>query len=442
MSFTSRKTSSLPWTTSEEIALCKAWCDVSVNKVNTLNLKGFWSEVLACFENEMGEKIRRYDAVALKWKQSLRPKIAKFSVVYERVKQRDENGSSDLVVFQNALAKYETQYGQAFTLEPCWRILKNCPVWTELEMPSFNLESVGSSFPRVILIGSISVEVLVAPEVGAAAVASPAGVLELDTHSSSEADPSESSLPPVSIAPMVEEQRCITVIITYYFYSKDPYCSHSTHTIYCSPSTDIISLVDAPPEIHRRRAILIRPGQDIPIGRLYRTHPGGPCRALTARKSVIPLPSHCLALRHTSHHLDRFTSGSSSGHSSSDHSSSGHSILGHSLSGHTPPDTTVADSSAPPRFVYPPLARTPRCSEAYRRWRSAPLSTMYPPTTSESSAGDSSSESSAGPSQKRCRSLAATMTSSIHALRALVPSRADLLPPTNGDREIRDSSRA
>ncbi|GJZ06086.1 phospholipase-like protein [Tanacetum coccineum] len=71
-----------------------------------------------------------------------------------------------------------------------------------------SVESVGSSFPRVILIGSISVEVPVAPEVGAAAVASPAGVLELDTHSSSEADPSESSPPPVSVAPMVLPFLC------------------------------------------------------------------------------------------------------------------------------------------------------------------------------------------------------------------------------------------
>ncbi|GJX60990.1 hypothetical protein Tco_0293890 [Tanacetum coccineum] len=54
---------------------------------------------------------------------------------------------------------------------------------------------------------------------------------------------------------------------------------------------------------------------------------------------------------------------------------------------------------------------------------------MYPPMTSESSAGDSSFESSAGPSRKRCRSLAATVTSSIHATRALVPSRDDLFPP-------------
>nr|GFC40324.1 hypothetical protein [Tanacetum cinerariifolium] len=34
--------------------------------------------------------------------------------------------------------------------------------------------------------------------------------------------------------------------------------------------------------------------------------------------------------------------------------------------------------------------------EAYLRWRSVPLSTMYPPTTFESSAGDSSFESPAG----------------------------------------------
>ncbi|GJS95356.1 hypothetical protein Tco_0802324 [Tanacetum coccineum] len=128
------------------------------------------------------------------------------------------------------------------------------------------------------------------------------------------------------------------------------------------PSSEFpLAPVVAPPEIRRRRAILIRPGEDIPS-----------------------------ALRYTSHHLDRFTSRSSSGHSSS-----GHSISGHSLFGHTLPDTTVAYSSTPQRFVYPPLARTPRCSEAYLCWRSAPLSAMYPPTTPDSSARDSSSESSA-----------------------------------------------
>ncbi|GKB33847.1 hypothetical protein Tco_0873248, partial [Tanacetum coccineum] len=289
-----------------------------------------------------------------------------------------------------------------------------------------SVESVGSSFPRVILIGSISVEVPVAPEVGAAAVASPVGVLDLDTHSSSEVDPSESSPPPVSVAPMVSPFLC----------SDDSESDIEIPERHVSPTTSIpeistapilpapsaivapssefpLAPVVAPPEIRRRRAILIRPGEDIPIGRLYRTHPGGPCRALTARKSVRPLPSHRLALRYTSHHLDHFTSGSSSSHSSSDHSSSGHSILGHSLSGHTPPDTTNADSSTPQRFVCP---------------------IIYHVSTDD--IGDSSFESSVGPSRKSCRSPAAIVTSFIHATRALVPSRAYLLPPR---KRFRDS---
>nr|GEX55078.1 hypothetical protein [Tanacetum cinerariifolium] len=71
-----------------------------------------------------------------------------------------------------------------------------------------SVESVGSFFPLVILIGSIFVEVPVAPEVRAATVASPVGVLKLDTHSLSKADPSESLPPTVSIAPMVLPFMC------------------------------------------------------------------------------------------------------------------------------------------------------------------------------------------------------------------------------------------
>ncbi|GKB09368.1 hypothetical protein Tco_0837680 [Tanacetum coccineum] len=188
-----------------------------------------------------------------------------------------------------------------------------------------SVESVGSFFPRVILIGSISVEVPVALEVGAAAVASPAGI----------------------------------------------------------PTAPILPASSA----------IVTPSSKYPLA------PG------IDRKEV-------------------------------DHSSSGHSISSHSLSGHTPPDTTDADSSTPSRFVHPSLARSPRCSKAYLRWRPAPLSTMYPPTTSESSTGDSSSESSAGLSRKRCRSPAATVTLPIYAMRALVPSGADFLPPRKRFRDF------
>ncbi|GKE34283.1 hypothetical protein Tco_1453605 [Tanacetum coccineum] len=274
-----------------------------------------------------------------------------------------------------------------------------------------SVESVGSCFPRVIHIGSISVEVPVAPEVGMAAVASPAGVLKFDTHSSSEANPFESSPPLVSVAPIVSPFMCSDDSVSHTkilerHVSPTPHeamltrwrsrvasrsSSPTTSTLeihttpilpapfaIVAPSSEFpLAPIVAPLGIRQRRAILIRPREDIPI-----------------------------ALRYTSHHLDRFIFGSSSSHSSSDHSSSRHSISGHSLFRHTSPDTTVADSSTPPRYVYPSLAR------------------------------DSSSGSSAGPSHKRYRSPAATVILSIYATRALVPSRVDLLQPR---KRFRDS---
>ncbi|GJR56502.1 hypothetical protein Tco_1407023 [Tanacetum coccineum] len=277
-------------------------------------------------------------------------------------------------------------------------------------------ESVGSSILRVILIGFIPIEVPVA-------IASPAGVLKLDTHSSSEADLLDSSLPPVQVAPMVspflyldDSESDIEMLGRHV--SSTPHDAmlarwrNRVASRSSSPTTSTSEIPTAPiPPVPS--AI------DIPVGRLYRIHPGRPCRALKARKSVRPLPSHRLALRYTSHHLDRFTSRSSSDHSSSDHSSADHSLadhtLGHStldqsLSRHTSPDTTIADSSTPSRFVYPPPTRT-------------------------SQAGNSSSESSVRPSRKRCRSPTTSVPSSIPALGALVPTRADLLPPRNRFRD-------
>ncbi|GJU41445.1 hypothetical protein Tco_1194402, partial [Tanacetum coccineum] len=234
-------------------------------------------------------------------------------------------------------------------------------------------ESVRSFIPWVILFGSIpseipvvpkiSIEVPVAPEVGADAVTSRAGVLELDTHSSSESGPSKGLLPPVPVAPMVSTFLCSNDFESDTKFpeqhvsssphdamvarwrsrvaSRSSLPTTSTSEIPTAPippapsaiiatSTDIISPIDAPHEIRQQRAIIIRPRQDISVGRLYHTHPGGPFRALTTRKLVRPLPSHRVALRRTS------------------------------------PVTTIADSSSPSRFIYPPPTRTSWGSEAYR----------------------------------------------------------------------------
>ncbi|GJR45536.1 integrase, catalytic region, zinc finger, CCHC-type containing protein [Tanacetum coccineum] len=61
---------------------------------------------------------------------------------------------------------------------------------------------------RIPIVKVMAALVPVAPKVGAVAVASPAGVPDLDTHSSSEVDPLGSSLPPVSVAPMVSPFLC------------------------------------------------------------------------------------------------------------------------------------------------------------------------------------------------------------------------------------------
>ncbi|GJU71350.1 reverse transcriptase domain-containing protein [Tanacetum coccineum] len=246
-------------------------------------------------------------------------------------------------------------------------------------------ESVGSHTLRVILFGAIPAiipaipkvpivpaDLIVTPEVGAVSIVSPSGVDD-------ESEPTEER--PVS----------------------------SSHYTLVPLSEFPLTPVVAPPGIRRHSAILVRPSEAIPFGRPYRIHPNGPRKLLTARKRVRPLPARRLAWRRVSNH-------SSDRHSLLD-SSSNSAPSDHSLSGHTPPNTTDANSSTPQRFVYRSLARTPRHSEAFRRWRSAPLSTPYPPTTSESSLGSSSERSfdSSSPSsrlsRKRCRSHTASVPS-------------------------------
>ncbi|GJU71514.1 hypothetical protein Tco_1262919 [Tanacetum coccineum] len=84
----------------------------------------------------------------------------------------------------------------------------------------------------------------------------------------------------------------------------------------------------------------------------------------------------------------------------------------------------------------------PSSDEAFRRWRSVPLSIPYLPTTSESSLGSSSERSldsstpSSGPSRKRYRFPTASVPSPTHVSRSIAPTPADLLPPC---KRFRDS---
>nr|GEX46565.1 hypothetical protein [Tanacetum cinerariifolium] len=186
---------------------------------------------------------------------------------------------------------------------------------------------------------------------------------------------------------------------------------------------------NSPDEMHSPEYITPLPG------RPYRTRPNGPRRVMTVRKRVGPLPARRLAWRRvlprSSDHRPSF---SSSHTDSSPVHSSGLDAPGQAHSGSL---TQVIS----PRLGYP-LVRAPRHSEAFCRWCAAPLSTFYPPTTSESSSGDSSerplhsSPHFVGPSRKRCRSPNDSVPSPTLVMGSLDPTRADLLPPR---KRFRDS---
>ncbi|GJR70620.1 hypothetical protein Tco_0016685 [Tanacetum coccineum] len=287
-------------------------------------------------------------------------------------------------------------------------------------------ESVGSPPSRVILFGDIptvipstSVVALetstialvissAAPVVETTLVASPTGLCGLVPYSGSDSNsPDEmSSLEHISLLPAIS-----------------PFL--------CTDSSEAPDSSDGPPSLDPYVATVARWRS-----RGFLSDPlNGPRKLLTARKRVGPLPARRLASRRVSPH--------SSDHRSSSSSSSSDSSPVHS-SGLDAPDQAHSGSSTrdvSPRLGYP-LRRASRHSEAFRRWCATPLSSLYPPTTLESSSGDSSERPlhsyshSVRPSRKRYISLVDSVPSSMPVMGSLAPTRADLLPPC---KRFRDS---
>ncbi|GJT46647.1 putative reverse transcriptase domain-containing protein [Tanacetum coccineum] len=318
-------------------------------------------------------------------------------------------------------------------------------------------ESVGSPPSRVILFCDIPTVIpstsVVAPETSTIApvisyaapvvettlVASPTGLCGLVPYSGSDSDSLDEMSSPEHIFPLPVISPFLCTDSSEALDSSDGPPSHDPYvatvarwrsrvTTRPSSSSEFpIDPVTAPLGTHRRATILIRPREAIPFGRPYRTHLNGPRKLLTARKRVGPLPAHRLASRYVSpRSLDHHSfSSSSSLDSSPVHS------LGLDASNQAHYGSSTRDVS--PRLCYPPR-RAPRRSEVFRHWCATPLSTLYPPITSESSSGDSSerplhsSSHSAGPSRKRCRSSVDSVPSSTPVIGSLTPAHADLLP--------------
>ncbi|GJU16939.1 hypothetical protein Tco_1144905 [Tanacetum coccineum] len=283
-------------------------------------------------------------------------------------------------------------------------------------------ESVGSPPSRVIIFGNISTVIpsasMFAPETSTTApaissatlvvemtlVASPTGLCGLVPYSGSDSD-SPDEMSSQSTFPRYQ----------LFLHSYAPILLRL-----------LILLMD-----HHRRTLMLLP---LLVGGAG-THLNGLRKLLTVRKRVGPLPARRLASRQAS---PRSSVHHSSSSSLSLDSSPVHS-LGLDASDQAHSGSSTRDVS--PRLCYPPR-RAPQSSEAFRHWCAAPLSTLYPPTTSESSLGDSlerpmhSSSHCAGQSRKRYRSPVDYVPSSMPVIGSLAPIRADLLPP---HKRFRDS---
>ncbi|GJR75442.1 putative reverse transcriptase domain-containing protein [Tanacetum coccineum] len=268
---------------------------------------------------------------------------------------------------------------------------------------------------------------LVAPEVGAVSIISPTGVLDVvDYSSSSDSDPSEDSLPLEPELPLISlflysddsevnseseptEQRLeryesLTVHNAMVLSWRDRVASRPSSQSRSLPHDTLAPSYEFPlapvvalPGIRRRPTILVRPSEAIPFGRPYHTYPNGPRKLLTAGRELdlfLLVDLHgdvYLQIHYQTHH----------------------------------------------QFI-----RQDAMHQAFMRWRFAPLSTPYPPTTSESSLDSfserslDSSSPSARPSRKRCRSPTTLVPSSTPVSRSIASTHVDLLPH---DKRFRDS---
>ncbi|GJS69551.1 hypothetical protein Tco_0702392 [Tanacetum coccineum] len=287
-------------------------------------------------------------------------------------------------------------------------------------------ESVGSHAPQVILFGAIPAIIptipevpivltdpIVSPEVRAILVVSPTRVLDLvDYSSSSYPDPSKDSLPPVPDLPLVSPFLC----------SDDSEADDQSKLAEQRPERhESLTIHDAKVSRWRDRVTsrpstpsgpsshdILAPSFEFPLA---------PIVALPGIRRLRPLPARRLAWRHVPYHL-------------SDH--------------HSSPESSSSSSSSDPSLVHSSACDSSgqAHSRPSTRDRATPLSTPYPPTTSESSLGSSSERSldssspSSRPSRKRCRSPTASVPSSTHVLRSISLTPVDLLPPC---KRFRDS---
>ncbi|GJX51520.1 hypothetical protein Tco_0278365 [Tanacetum coccineum] len=182
--------------------------------------------------------------------------------------------------------------------------------------------------------------------------ASPDYLPASDSESCPSEDPSSDHIPPLpAISPFLSSDDDTTDSDTP---DTPPSPTHGT------PFTEITASTQRLPIIPHRRDMILSHGQPIPHGRPYRYHLNRPVHMMTARKRVGPLPTHCLAVIHSTDHssLDSSSKASSDFHSDASFDPSSR----HPLADHTSPDLSSTSAGPSRKRRRSPMTSVPALS--------------------------------------------------------------------------------
>ncbi|GKC33674.1 putative reverse transcriptase domain-containing protein, partial [Tanacetum coccineum] len=173
-----------------------------------------------------------------------------------------------------------------------------------------------------------------------------------DSESDPSEDPSSDHIPPLpATSPFLSSDDDSTDSDT----PDTP--SSPTHD---TPFTEITASTQRSPIIPRHRVMILSPGQPIPHDRPYHYHLNGPVHMMTARKRVGPLPTHRLAVRHSTDHSSLDSSSEASSDFQSDASSDPSSR--HPLSDHSSLDLLSTSAGLSRKRRRSPMTSVPTSS--------------------------------------------------------------------------------
>nr|XP_043630129.1 glutathione S-transferase T3-like [Erigeron canadensis] len=124
------------WTQAEEVALAKAYINVSQDpyKGNHQAHHSFWKKVLAEFNNHLEKDLwRNYDQVKSKWKD-MNGKVTSFAGIYNSKMSNMSSDTNNEDVFKSATVAYMKKYNtkNGFSHLAAWEVVKSFPKWSEV----------------------------------------------------------------------------------------------------------------------------------------------------------------------------------------------------------------------------------------------------------------------------------------------------------------------